>query len=1099
MNETNQLLLQYAENGSETAFRELVERYVDLVYSVAVRRSNGDSHRAEDIVQTVFTDLARKAHDLAPTLQLGGWLHKHCCFVASTLHRSEARRQARERQAMDLLNDSAGADEARWEDLAPALDEAIQELQETDRDAIVLRFFEKRDLRSVGQALGTSEDAAQKRVSRAVDKLRQLLLQRGLALSVTGLTGYLASQSVCAAPFGWVPRVVSFALKRAGSTAGKAAATGAFALLLGSSAFKLGALLTAVAFFAGAILWNREDRKPNDRVAAPPLVSGTVPSEHDTTPATAYLNASLTAQSPSIHSEDTNVLKLHLIARESALPVGDSQVEFFSADGQRYDRRTLTTDSEGRCAIPIQREKLTELELTTRIDGFADTRVKWWPPRGDTIPYEYTVKLDRGVPLGGRVVDVAGNPVAGAKVSFGHRANPDEANLSLSHNFGWIEIETDEHGGWRLNRIANELIRRLEVGANHPEFVSSYISVPTDPTTESSLRAGTHVFTLAQGATVRGIVIEESGLPIPGAKVLVGELGNVDSREGVTELDGSFEIKGCKPGKTMITAQADQYAPAELSVNISRENSESYKIVLASGKLLKIRVVNRVGHPITNAYASLNTRESTPDGERLTVQAGFTGKTDSDGRITWNEAPDRDLSFGIGAPGHLPTALKVRPDGNEHGVTLLPGLKISGTVVDAESGKPIPKFKIIAGDPYTAAGTNARTLWSTIDRFWLTFTEGKFEHTWEEPVIMGRQPVEYIFKFEAEGYAAHVTRPVNAEEESVYFDVRMKSAKSSLITVRAPDGSAVPNADVVLARALQHVQLVGHSFSRDGINGIVHVTDVKGQLQISPEDDVVQIYAASSEGFAAMVPNELLKTGVLQLQPWGRLEGTFTKGRTGVSGKTIALDSLSRNPALPRLSFRPYAKTDPHGRFLFSRVPAGKFKVAHLVEDAAAPGSSIHMPFEAVEIRPGETSTIQYDESGSDVTLRVEWPADFPRDNNHQLTALIQTVLPAPPPGAIGNPGAMRAWRNSPGIEELAARARRYQLRETENGLLRAEQVQSGNYTVVISVSVSGADSAFGAPVLSARKELVVPQSTGELVDLGTIALTAAGAGGAAN
>jgi RNA polymerase sigma factor (sigma-70 family) len=187
MNETNRLLREYAEQHSEPAFRELVERYIDLVYSVAVRRTGGDAHRAEDIVQTVFTDLARKAPNLPPNVQLGGWLHKHCCFVASTVHRTETRRLARERQAMDLLN-SEGTGESSWQELAPVLDEAIQELQEPDREALVMRYFEKRDLRAVGAALGTTEDAAQKRVSRALDKLRGLLAARGVALSLTALT-----------------------------------------------------------------------------------------------------------------------------------------------------------------------------------------------------------------------------------------------------------------------------------------------------------------------------------------------------------------------------------------------------------------------------------------------------------------------------------------------------------------------------------------------------------------------------------------------------------------------------------------------------------------------------------------------------------------------------------------------------------------------------------------------------------------------------------------------------------------------------------------------------------------------------------------------
>src|SRR6185369_10847275 len=116
---------------------------------------------------------AQKARTLSSKVMLGGWLHQHTYYVATRAVRSERRRQTREREALEMntLMDDSGA---QWRQLAPVLDEAITQLGNEDRTAILLRFFEQRDFRSVGEALGSNEEAARKRVNRALEKLQTL-------------------------------------------------------------------------------------------------------------------------------------------------------------------------------------------------------------------------------------------------------------------------------------------------------------------------------------------------------------------------------------------------------------------------------------------------------------------------------------------------------------------------------------------------------------------------------------------------------------------------------------------------------------------------------------------------------------------------------------------------------------------------------------------------------------------------------------------------------------------------------------------------------------------------------------------------------------
>src|SRR5438132_4885178 len=218
MTDDAQLFRRYAEEGSEQAFGELVARYINLVYSAAVRQT-GDAHLAEDVAQAVFTALARKARALPREVRLGGWLYRHACFVAAQTARTERRRQARERRSLEMngLNDHSEPD---WEQLAPFLDEAMKHLGTTERDAILLRYFENRGLHDVGNALGVSEDAARKRVTRAVEKLRTFFMRRGLTLSTATLATLLAGHAVVAAPTGLAVSVTSAALAGAATSAG---------------------------------------------------------------------------------------------------------------------------------------------------------------------------------------------------------------------------------------------------------------------------------------------------------------------------------------------------------------------------------------------------------------------------------------------------------------------------------------------------------------------------------------------------------------------------------------------------------------------------------------------------------------------------------------------------------------------------------------------------------------------------------------------------------------------------------------------------------------------------------------------------------------
>jgi RNA polymerase sigma factor (sigma-70 family) len=234
-----QLLREYSAQKSEAAFGDVVRRYADLVYSAALRQL-GSPDLAGEIAQRVFIDLALKARSLASSLRedasLAGWLYRATRFAALNLLREERRRHAREREVMQELYSTPEAP-PDWNNLAPLLDEAISALGEQERDALLLRFFQNQDFRTVGAALGVSDNAAQKRVAHSLEKLRAILQRRGVTTTTAALSIALASQAVQAAPAGLAAAWITASLA---SAATKGGATLAFLKLMSMTKLQLG-------------------------------------------------------------------------------------------------------------------------------------------------------------------------------------------------------------------------------------------------------------------------------------------------------------------------------------------------------------------------------------------------------------------------------------------------------------------------------------------------------------------------------------------------------------------------------------------------------------------------------------------------------------------------------------------------------------------------------------------------------------------------------------------------------------------------------------------------------------------------------------------
>jgi RNA polymerase sigma factor (sigma-70 family) len=264
MSDDSQLLRRFVADRSEAVFGEIVRRHLSLVYSAALRQTNGDAYLAQDVAQLVFTDLARKAATLGENVVLAGWLHRASVFAARQILRGERRRQKREQEAVTMNAMHLEADQANWQQIRPLLDDALNRLNPTDRDALLLRFFESQSLAQVGAHLGNNEDAARKRVDRALEKLRAILIKRGVTTTSAALSAVITANAMQSAPAG-----LALTLANASLTAAGMATTFTLLKIMTATQIKLGIGALAIAGAAVAmILQNQTQIQLRERNAA---------------------------------------------------------------------------------------------------------------------------------------------------------------------------------------------------------------------------------------------------------------------------------------------------------------------------------------------------------------------------------------------------------------------------------------------------------------------------------------------------------------------------------------------------------------------------------------------------------------------------------------------------------------------------------------------------------------------------------------------------------------------------------------------------------------------------------------------------------------
>ncbi len=983
MRKPSELLRAYGQEGSESAFRELVEHYVHLVYSAALRKL-GEHALAEDIVQQVFTDLAQEAASLSRRREVhpGGWLYQHTCFLAANALRSERRRQQRELEAVHM--NAPGAE--TWKQLAPVLDDAIHELDESDRKAVVLRFFEGLHFRAIGAEFGISDDAAQKRVSRALDKLRDRLVRQGVTVGAAALAICLEHEAKAVAPINaariaahamskanHVPQIKRFFSRRVLYPLAALVCIGIFGPKI-YSAFLVGRATPS------KILSSRVPSSPDDGQAR------NRPGERD---GSSNSNVTMAEENSLVEASNatTQILRLEIVTADSQQPIPNVPIEYVGASEKNdWDKKKFTSDRLGICKIPLAKD-LKRLQLTTQKNGFADTRLEWEPAHGEAIPTNYVLRLDRGLWIGGRVVE-AGNehPIRGAEVVIGLEQASTQRKGAQSHQFVWITAKSDSEGLWQINRIPPDEWEHVFCYATHTNYIEDRINPLRGTTTAKQMRAGTHMFRLKPRFAVQGMVVNSDEKPIGGAKVWIG-LGDDDDPKTVTAGDGTFRINGCETGTYGVSAEAEGYAEAKIDCKFFT-NMPPIKLILLPAKPLRFRVVNKAGAAMTNASAYMRTAKMSNGGLDGTYYKKFT--LDSEGRVVWTNAPQLEMLVEVQAKGQGLEAAWLRPGEAEHIFKLLPALVVRGTVRN-DAGESIPRFHIVVGwpDPDSKPGVH----WGMNESEWLTFSGGKYEHTFDERDINslhsdGTANPGYVLKFEADGCKSFLSRLIAADEGEVQLDVTLERAEAQTIQVLTPEGAEAAGAEAALMMPGSYeIGISCGGFRRTGLRKQIRA-DEHGLLNLPPDDTLEKIIVVHPSGFVEVAPVELSKQKIIQLLEWGSIDGTFLSKGKPVAGRGLAVSKSDDFFYLEN-----DATTDSDGHFHLSQVPAGHYTLSYGY--TLPTGGRRGALSKSVEVRPGETTKVNLGDGGYTLTVHLHWPAELKRETNMVIIGSVTGALEA--------------------------------------------------------------------------------------------------------
>jgi Carboxypeptidase regulatory-like domain/Thiol:disulfide interchange protein DsbD, N-terminal len=622
---------------------------------------------------------------------------------------------------------------------------------------------------------------------------------------------------------------------------------------------------------------------------------------------------------------ETPQLNIAVFDALSGNPTADAEVILTRNGATNQVIANLKTDAAGTCKVRMNSSEPFRIDV--RKPGLCPARLEassYQPGQADSL---IKIPLQRTGTIKGTILDDAGKPAAGIRVFFNFPQKITGAHIPSDDLFA----TSDDEGRFTADFVPDDT-EYLQVDLVHPDCAWE----ESQPSL-AQLRDGSAIFKVRRLLVLTGKVLDPDGRPVAGATVVRGEqwgiMGLESGKDTKTDNDGNFRFPSAKSGQILLAAISPRFGPVIKTVD-SKSGIDPVELRLTPPHTIRGRVTDLNDKPISG----MEVRVSEWGSFRYPPWK-FT--TDAEGRFTFTNAPADRVQMDFLPAGYMGLrGYSLTAQETEQIVRLGPALRLHGKVMDAQTGKPIPDFKIIPGWPrqefINGMLTNNGAEWAG-DYAKKEFSNGAYDWTFHEPTVAGSQkPYDFMLRVEAEGYGPAISRAFKPTEKDATFDFQLKPAAYLTGSIHLADGSPAVGAKLYL---------VQRSWDISTMNGTVQnhrqvpafTTDREGRFKMPDPNEPMKIIVWHDSGFAETSASTLQQTNEIKLTGWGRIEGTLHRGNKIATNEQVALCfpleyeiTTNKTISKPRLFYWYQARTDKDGRFTFEHVTPGEVAISRV-------------------------------------------------------------------------------------------------------------------------------------------------------------------------